>query len=201
VLCLLTKECAADGGASRIVSGWTVYNEIAATRPDVIHTLSKPDWPHDTYDRLPKFHTRPLLYWHDNKVIWVYSQRLLTGFAPSAPRTPDIPGLTLRQANALGYVQQVCNKHAIQTRMEKGDIRFLNNMGLLHCRESFRDSEETRRHLTRVWLHNPDKCWDKPDVLDVAWERAFNDKEREPSLEYAPVVLDGKLINKAGSCD
>lgn len=25
-----------------------VYNEIAATRPDIIHALVKPDWPFDT---------------------------------------------------------------------------------------------------------------------------------------------------------
>lgn len=29
-------------------SAWTVYNELAATRPDIIHTLSRPDWPFDT---------------------------------------------------------------------------------------------------------------------------------------------------------
>lgn len=30
-------------------SGMTVYNELAATRPDIIHTLTRPNWPFDTY--------------------------------------------------------------------------------------------------------------------------------------------------------
>lgn len=36
------------GGTSILASSWTVYNELAATRPDLIHVLSKPDWPFDT---------------------------------------------------------------------------------------------------------------------------------------------------------
>ena len=35
---------AEEGGKSRIASSWTVYNELAKTRPDLIHTLSQ-DWP------------------------------------------------------------------------------------------------------------------------------------------------------------
>jgi hypothetical protein len=31
-----------------ISSAWTVYNELAATRPDLIHVLSASDWPFDT---------------------------------------------------------------------------------------------------------------------------------------------------------
>lgn len=202
VLVLVTKECAAEGGASCLVSGWTVYNEIAATRPDIIHTLAKNDWPHDTYGRLPAFHRRPLLYWEDGNIIWVYSQRLLTGSMPHSPRTPGIPGLTLRQANAIGYVQYVSGKHAIKTSMEKGDIRFVNNMGIMHCRESFKDSSENKRHLLRLWLHNPEYCWELPRDLRLPWARAFEDTERPVNIEFDPVLdAHGKLTNKAGSCD
>ena len=35
---------AEEGGKSRIASSWTVYNELAKSRPDSIHTLSQ-DWP------------------------------------------------------------------------------------------------------------------------------------------------------------
>lgn len=49
VLCLLTKACAATGGRSIMSSAWTVYNDLAATRPDIIHTLTRPNWPFDTY--------------------------------------------------------------------------------------------------------------------------------------------------------
>jgi len=42
IVSLLALETSADGGASKLASTWRVYNEIAATRPDLIHTLSQP---------------------------------------------------------------------------------------------------------------------------------------------------------------
>lgn len=62
VLCLLTKTCAAAGGRSIMSSGFTVYNELAATRPDIIHTLSRPNWPFDTcvFPLSPRFDPFPL---------------------------------------------------------------------------------------------------------------------------------------------
>lgn len=43
IISLYTLGVAEEGGKSRIASSWTVYNELAKTRPDLIHTLSK-DW-------------------------------------------------------------------------------------------------------------------------------------------------------------
>jgi hypothetical protein len=121
---------------------------------------------------------------------------------PHSPRTPGIPGLTARQDNALGYLQQVSAKHAIKTSMKKGDIRFLNNMGILHCRESFKDDSQNKRHLLRIWLHNPEHCWKLPRELRLPWARVFEDKERRENYAFSP-VLDSKGIplRKAGSCD
>lgn len=48
-LCLFVESLAASGGRSVLASSWTVYNELAATRPDLLHVLSQPDWPFDTY--------------------------------------------------------------------------------------------------------------------------------------------------------
>lgn len=39
---------AAEGGKSILASTAAVYNEIAATRPDVIHTLMENAWVFDT---------------------------------------------------------------------------------------------------------------------------------------------------------
>lgn len=48
-LCLFTKNLSEKGGRSILASAYTVYNEIAATRPDIIHTLAESNWPFDTY--------------------------------------------------------------------------------------------------------------------------------------------------------
>jgi hypothetical protein len=202
VLVLVTKECAAQGGSSILTSGWTVYNELAATRPDIIHTLSKNDWPFDTYKRQPLFYMRPLLFWAADKLIWSFSRRLLTGSAPHSPRTQGIPGLNVRQADALNKIHEIGVKHEIKTEMKKGDIRFLNNMGVLHRRESFEDDGKTERHLLRLWLNNPDHCWPLPKDLQAAWARVFDDPERGESYHYSPVKDDkGRILRVAGSCD
>jgi hypothetical protein len=44
---------AEEGGQVLLSSAWTVYNEIAAKRPDVIDVLSRTDWVHDTSVPLP----------------------------------------------------------------------------------------------------------------------------------------------------
>jgi len=41
IVSLFCLETALEGGASRIASTWRVYNELARTRPDLIHTLSQ----------------------------------------------------------------------------------------------------------------------------------------------------------------
>lgn len=48
LIALLALQSAAEGGVSRLSSCGRLYNEIAATRPDLIKTMSEP-W---TMDRL-----------------------------------------------------------------------------------------------------------------------------------------------------
>jgi hypothetical protein len=44
ILAMYVQEQALEGGESHLASSAKVYNEIASTRPDVIHTLSAPTW-------------------------------------------------------------------------------------------------------------------------------------------------------------
>lgn len=46
IVSLFALETALEGGASKLASTWKVYNEIAKTRPDLIHTLSQ-DWDYE----------------------------------------------------------------------------------------------------------------------------------------------------------
>lgn len=89
--------------------------------------------------------------------------------------------------------------------MVKGDVRFINNMGLLHRREAFEDAENDAngtRHLIRVWLDNEAMCWNLPRDLRVAWARVFEDSDRSESWDHEPPrYANGVLIRVAGSCD
>jgi hypothetical protein len=44
ILALYAFDTAESGGESVLSSGATIYNEIAETRPDIIHVLAANDW-------------------------------------------------------------------------------------------------------------------------------------------------------------
>lgn len=48
IVSLFALQTAAEGGISRISSSWRVYNELAATRPDLVNILARP-WPVDEF--------------------------------------------------------------------------------------------------------------------------------------------------------
>jgi len=200
VVGLLTRNCSAKGGSSILASSWTVYNELAATRPDLIHVLSKPDWPFDTYGRDPPYYRRALLYYNDGKVILNFSRRLLTG-VPTAIQSNNIPGLTEAQAEALDAIHFIAKKHEIKTTMRKGDIRFINNMGVVHCREAFENDDSSQRHLIRLWLNNEKMVWKLPPSLRLAWARVFHDDDRGSYWDIEPPRANGVLLRTAESCD
>lgn len=201
VLGLFTKSCSAKGGKSILASSWTVYNELAATRPDLIHVLAKADWPFDTFGRDPPYYSRAALHYHDGKMFLNFSRRLLTGH-PDSPRTAGIPGLSEAQAEALDAVHFIAREHQIKTAMVKGDMRFVNNMSILHCREAFLDDDLSKRHLIRVWLNNEEMNWKLPVALRLAWARVFEDDERGVHWDIEPPRHnDGKWLKTSDSCD
>ena len=123
------------------------------------------------------------------------------GHAPRDPRTKGIPGLTEAQAEALDALHFVAEKHEIRPTMEKGDMRFFNNMGILHRREAFKNGSESERHLIRLWLNNEEKCWKLPAPLRLAWARVFEDDERGTFWDIEPPRKNGMVLRVAGSCD
>lgn len=179
IVATLTRECSEEGGMATVASAWTVYNELAASCPDLIHVLAESNWPFDTYGRDPPYYNRALLYLTGGKPILNFSRRVLTGH-PLHPRSKGIPSLTEAQAEALDAVHYAADAHQLKVTMEQGDIRFINNMGILHGREAFSDggTDLSKRHLLRLWLHNKDKVWTLPPALEIAWARVFDDDER-----------------------
>ncbi|KAI5861635.1 hypothetical protein GGS23DRAFT_611765 [Durotheca rogersii] len=186
-IALLTVSCGDGGGDGYIASAWTVYNELAATRPDLINVLAEPNWPFDTNGRDPPFFERALLYFEDGKLLTNFSKRSLVGNVPLSPRSPGIPGLTEAQAEALDALHAIGRRHELKQTMEEGDIRFINNLALMHRRSPYRDSKDNYRHLLRLWLHNPSLCWKLPMDLQLAWERTFRDESRDEKWHFAKI--------------
>jgi len=47
ILAMYVQEVAAEGGQTHLASCAQIYNSIAASRPDIIHTLADPSWAFD----------------------------------------------------------------------------------------------------------------------------------------------------------
>lgn len=172
VLALYFLDTAKTGGETSLASAWAVYNDLAANRPHVIHTLAENDWIHDTHGCNPPFYIQPLLYFHDRKIILNFSRRILTG-APMAPRSKDIPPMTEAQAEALDAVHFCAQEHSLKLNLKKGDMYFINNLAVLHSRSPFEDDEKSTRYALRLWLSNPERAWKTPPLLQLDWDRTY----------------------------
>ncbi|KAI1027121.1 hypothetical protein LB504_007989 [Fusarium proliferatum] len=178
IVSLFCLETALEGGASRIASTWRVYNELARTRPDLIHTLSQ-NWDVENFaNPNKKFTTRPLLYHQKatdtlpERVALQYARRYFVGFG-ALPRSHDIPPITEAQAEALDALHFLGDKLSVSTNFAKGDMQFINNLAVFHARDAFTDSPTQQRHLLRLWLRDPENAWETPEPLRERWAELY----------------------------
>ncbi|CEJ93567.1 hypothetical protein VHEMI09147 [[Torrubiella] hemipterigena] len=194
VVALFALGIAAEGGQSKLASSWRIYNELAATRPDLIRTLAD-SWPVDDFGKTDKgYHLRPLLYHHrqtqtsPERIIIQYARRVFTGYR-TRPRSSNIPPITEAQAEALDALQFLAEENAISLDFQPGDIQYINNLSIVHAREAYTDSPTQQRHLIRMWLRDPALAWPTPEALKQGWTRL-----------YEQVVPEKELINSE-SCN
>jgi Taurine catabolism dioxygenase TauD, TfdA family len=158
-----------------------------------------------SFGRDPPYHQRPLLFYHKGRIILSFSRVAITGSAAS-PRNPRIPPITEAQAEALDAVQFIAQRDQIKMSMMPGDARFVNNLAVMHCRDSFEDNERTSRHLIRLWLRSSRAAWELPPVLQLAEDRVYEPDEDiediwaiEPPPQRGPNIPKG-LLHKT-SCE
>lgn len=166
----LTRDTAITGGKCIIASAYTVYNRIAATRPDLIRTLAKGDWPF----AFPKFHCRPIIFNEGGRLITNFGRAPLIGNVIH-PRPSSMPSINQQQMEALNAIERVAKETQLEFQTRRGDIHFINNMAVLHRREAFTDGSH-RRHLVRTWLRNSEDGWEIPRPLASDFKKTFDDK-------------------------
>jgi hypothetical protein len=151
---LLCVQTAKSGGASQVVSGYSVHDELLARHSDALELLHQP--------------------WHIDRRGGVRPGDAPTVQYPVLSR--DERGLTYRylrywieaghekigrplndvQRQALDALDAVANDPALRVEfaLEPGDLFFINNRWILHNRTAFADHDqpERRRHLVRLWL-------------------------------------------------
>lgn len=170
IISWLTRNAAKTGGKCIIASTYTVYNVLAATRPDLIRTLARSDWPF----ALPKFQCRPIFFHHDGNLITNFGRAALMGSASHA-RPAHLPTLTAAQVEALDAIQDIAEATKFEFTTQPGDIHFINNLAILHRREGFVNGSEAsqRRHLVRMRLRDDEMGWSIPLDLEDEWNKAF----------------------------
>ncbi|KAK7425641.1 hypothetical protein QQZ08_007857 [Neonectria magnoliae] len=186
VVSWLTRSTAATGGKCIIASSYTVYNVLAASRPDVIRTLARSDWPF----AMPHFQCRPVLYYHQGRLMINFGRVPLTGNA-THPRPENLPAVTSRQMDALDAVEAIARAAQLEISTRAGDMHFINNLAILHRREGFTNGEapQERRHLVRMRLRDDDLGWNLPAELTQEWSAAFG--ESGPSIWHLEPMPEG----------
>ncbi|WP_434106121.1 TauD/TfdA family dioxygenase [Paraburkholderia caffeinilytica] len=148
-----------SGGDSHVVSAVAIHNEMLRVRPDLVETLYQPfywSWQDQEAPGELPYYQQPVFCVHDG----IFACRVIGAHIHSAQAFPEVPRLTPAQVEALDMIQALSASPEFQMtfRMCPGDLEILNNHVVLHGRTRFEDgtTEETTRHLLRMWLSVPD---------------------------------------------
>ncbi|KAI1748602.1 hypothetical protein F4782DRAFT_516684 [Xylaria castorea] len=182
ILAFHTRSSTPNQGNCVVSSAYTIYNVLAKSRPDIIQTLARADWPFTS----PYPHRRPILFYCKSKLIMNFQPDSLFE-RERYPRPLDFPRCTAAQIKALEVVQAVAEAHSYRFTTQTGDFHFINNLAILHGREEFSNDQGNKRHLVRMWLRNEELGWDIPDVLETLWAAIFEgDANRTLTIEPMP---------------
>jgi hypothetical protein len=159
LVALMCLQPAMKGGASKIVSTVTAYNEILKRRPELLRVLFEP-FHRDRRGEVPAgkdpWWIMPILQWRHGRLFSHYSST----YVRSVERFPDVPRFTEAQRAAIDLLETVANDPSVHLRMEleAGDIQLVNNHCVLHGREGYEDwpGGERNRYLLRLWICPPD---------------------------------------------
>lgn len=122
----------------------------------------------------PRFQCRPLMFYHESKLIMNFGRTPLLGSA-THPRPEHLPQLNERQREALDLVEAIAQALQMEIKTRSGDMHFINNFTILHRREGFVDgaSPDEKRHLVRMRLRSSTQAWSIPESLHQEWADAF----------------------------
>ncbi|KAE8422528.1 hypothetical protein BDV36DRAFT_310890 [Aspergillus pseudocaelatus] len=169
----------ANGGESLLASGWTVYNALAENRPDLVRVLAE-DWPIPSAQEPGLIKHRPLLFYQPaigstpERVILQFSRRSFSGFGAHS----RLNRLSPIQMEALDALHFLAEKFHVAMELKKGDMQFINNLSMVHARNSYVDGPDSRRHLLRLWLRDPQNAWVTPEPMRNRADRIYDEKFR-----------------------
>ena len=152
---LLCLRAARRGGASRITSSVSVYNELLRRRPDLAPRLYEP-FLLDVRDeakegRLPYIPVPPCRFARGRLRTFYHSD-----YFRSVQRHASAPRLTEAEHTLLDLYEAIADSPELRLdmRFEPGDMQLLSNHLVLHARTAYEDAPDParKRHLLRLWL-------------------------------------------------
>lgn len=155
VVALMCLRGSRSGGASRLVSGATIYNTILERRPDLAPLLFETwywDWRRQDPHAPAEFYTSPICSWVDG----VFSTYAGASMIRSAQEYAGVPKLTDAHYELLDLYDEISYEPGLALDMDfqPGDVQWLLNYAALHSRTEYVDwpEPERKRHLLRLWL-------------------------------------------------
>ncbi|PTB63346.1 Clavaminate synthase-like protein [Trichoderma citrinoviride] len=173
ILALQVRHMAEKGGYTYLSSVSTAFNELLSEAPWAAEALLASDWPVQISGRGAKYYLAPALADHDGRLMASMDPNRFGPHPSSGPT--DIPPLTTTQLSALERISKAACRSELRLHLKTGDLLFFNNWALLHRRDSYTDSEETSRHMVRLWLRNSKLGWSVPESMRPPWNAAYGD--------------------------
>ncbi len=169
VVGLMCVRKAKSGGESSVVSAMAIYNEIIATRPDLLEALCE-GFHIDLVGKgtaadQVSFKRIPVFSYFGGKLSCRYNKRQIEIGAEKSGQP-----LSQRHQEAIDLVRELSMRLEFRLAMDlaPGDIQFLNNRITLHARETFEDHDnpDEKRLMLRLWLSTPGGRPLAPELAD-----------------------------------
>lgn len=151
VVGLLCLQSAVSGGASRIASSVTVWNELWRRDRKLAERLFKPFYIDLRNEQDPGGNP-----WNVITPCTYANNMLHTFYHVDYFLSVERHGIVVSEEDKklLALYEEIANSEEVYFDMmlKPGDIQLISNHTILHARTSYEDSPERRRHLLRLWL-------------------------------------------------
>jgi hypothetical protein len=97
-------------------------------------------------------------------------------FFETVNRFPEVT-VEEEKFEAMRYIQDLCEREALNMSLQKGDIQLVNNYTILHARTAYTDIPGKTRHLLRLWF--------MVNAKEVGWEMPFGQDDYNYNYQYA----------------
>lgn len=159
MISLACWEKAQSGGASVVVSGVTVHDEMRSRAPELLEPLYRGYYYHrlgeEAADEEPATPYRVPVFANRNGQLSVRYQR--SGIA-AGHRERGVP-LTERDIAAFNLFDEIAKapENRLSFYLERGEMMVINNYTVMHARTQFTNypQPERQRRLVRLWLDAP----------------------------------------------